>query len=380
MPSNSSNLKYIGVLALFLAHLNAYAETTEFSIPTTDGLSKISGQIDRPECAKQTYPVVVMVGGTGLFTRNAFFGRSGTDRDLLFKDFSERLNRKCIATVRFDYRGVKCDVRAQSDIANCIDQVTRLQVTDETILDDIQVVYDFAKSQASLDSNNIVLFGHSEGTLNISRLVARGSVQPKGIMFLGGLTESAVGILRWQVVERPLELMMKMDANHDDILTNDEIKAAYPTSYIKNLYSLDSLLSASGSKTEAETQKGFEAIYETAKTEALKHADSDPYLMGALKFSTYKWWKRWFLDDVSVLENLKNFTGPIEYHNGDIDSQTPGIREQAILQASAVQMKSQPNFVLHAGKGHGLSNDPLYGPLEEPAADMIVDQISKWLR
>lgn len=65
---------------------------------------------------------------------------------------------------------------AVSGIQNCVDQQARSHVNDETILDDIQTVYDFASAQPSLNSNGIVLLGHSEGTLNISRLVGRGSV------------------------------------------------------------------------------------------------------------------------------------------------------------------------------------------------------------
>lgn len=132
--------------------------------------------------------------------------------------------------------------------------------------------------------------------------------------------------------------------------------------------------------SRAEVEKGFEDIYKAANADALSHADTDPYLMGKLQFSAYKWWKRWFLDDVSVLENLKDFTGPIEYHNGNIDSQTPGLREQAILQTSKIQMKSTPTFILHLGKGHGLSNDPLYGPLDENSADLIAEHILLWVQ
>ncbi len=105
---------------------------------------------------------------------------------------------------------------------------------------------------------------------------------------------------------------------------------------------------------------------------------TDPYIAGSIVFTSYQWWKRWFTDDVSSLDNLKNFTGPIEYHNGSIDSQTPGLREKSILDASQIPMKSRPRFVLHEGVGHGLNNNPLYGPVEESIADQIVRNAVAW--
>ncbi len=95
MNTTFLRLSLIGLFLLFFSHMNAYAESSEFSISTRDGLSNISGEIDRPSCGVASYPVVIMVGGTGLFTRNASFGHSGTERDLLFKDLSQRLNSKC---------------------------------------------------------------------------------------------------------------------------------------------------------------------------------------------------------------------------------------------------------------------------------------------
>lgn len=368
------------VVIFVLTLSTAHAESINFQLPTVDGLAKITGQIDVPDCGPAPYPAILMVGGTGLFYRNGFFGRSRTDRDLLFQDLSFRLNNQCIATVRFDYRGVSCDLKSQSDVQNCLDQETRSHVTDLTILDDIQIVYDYASSLKKIDAKNIVLLGHSEGSLNISRLVQRGSVQPKAIIFFGGLTESAVGILHWQIAGRPAEYLMAMDNNHNQQVTNEEIKASYATSPIRNIYPIDSLLSATGFLSYDEISQGFEKVYQNLRTVSLQHADTDTYSLNGFKFTSYRWWKRWFLDDTSVLENLKNFDGPIDYHNGDIDSQTPGRRELALLQASPILMKSKPNFFLYPGKGHGLSSDPLYGPIDEDIANGLVKRINLFVK
>lgn len=369
---------YVSVLTMMVAS-SAFAARTEFSINTKDGLSKITGEIDTPDCGKAPYAAVFMVGGTGLFSRNVFFGNSKTDRDLVFADLSQRLNKACVATIRFDDRGVSCDLKSQSAIASCIDQKVRAQVTDQTILDDIQSVYDFATARPEIDKNKLVLFGHSEGSMNVSRLVAQKTVDAQAILFMGGMVESEKGIMHWQMVDRMVGWMKDMDSDHSGIVTNDEIKAGFDKSQFKGNFPIEALLSDSGQITLDEVTKTFEANYAIGSKATLAQKPSDPYLQNGVVFSAYQWWQRWFTDDVSVMENLKEFAGPIEYHNGDIDSQTPGLRENALLQANAIAMKSKPTFVLHPGKGHGLGNHPLYGPIDEEIANSLVQSVTSWL-
>jgi hypothetical protein len=113
-----------GLAALNLTPLVALGQSIQFQISTKDRQT-LTGQIDLPNCSMTAYPAVFFVSGTGFFTRNAFFGNSRTERDLLFKDLSRRLVQQCIATVRFDSRGVICDLRSKPDIGKCVDQKVR---------------------------------------------------------------------------------------------------------------------------------------------------------------------------------------------------------------------------------------------------------------
>lgn len=364
----------------FIFSISAFAESFEFKLKSKDGLTQISGQIDKPDCEGEAFPAVMIVGGTGLFYRNGFFGRSGTDRDFLFSDLAKRLNSSCLAVIRFDYRGISCDLKGKDSIQKCVDQKLRALVTDETTLDDIQTVYDHGIQQAFVDSKKIVLMGHSEGSLNISRLVARDSVHPAAIMFFGGLTESAYGILHWQIALRPVEWAFEMDTNKDAWLSADEIKKGYKNSKLNDVFPKEDFLNDSNGWSKQSLTEAFEIKYNEYKKMFLAIADKDPYMTSGIVYSSMKWWKRWFVDDVSVLENLKNFTGPIEYHNGDIDSQTPALRELEFLQSSNIHMQSRPKFILHPGKGHGLSSDTLYGPIDESIADEMVRSVTQWLK
>lgn len=375
-----------GLLLVLFSTTTVRAEPTRidviaFKVPSLDGLTELNGQIDKPECGDTASPTAFIVGGTGLFTRNGYFGRSGTDDDFIYASLANALNQKCIATVRFDFRGVHCDLKSKADIGACVDQNLRSTVTDQTILDDIQAVYDSLKQYSFLDSRRLVLIGHSEGSLNFSRLIARKSMTATGLLFFGGLTESAKSILHWQIAERPVEWAFMMDSNRDGELTNDEIQSGYATSSIKDIATIGQLLSPSGSWTQVTLQNEIEKTYQAIAKEALEHADNSPYQMNGVTFSCYQWWKRWFTDDTSVLENLRDYDGYIEYHNGDIDSQTPGTRERAFLESFPVrQMKSKPKFVVHANKGHGLSPSPLYGPLDKEVIEQLVQSVELWTK
>lgn len=374
-PLSGGTMTKMFLLGVLLAGQISFAGTQPFQLPSRDGKAQISGQIDIPECGKQKYPTVLIVGGTGLFTRNGYFGRSGTARDFLFTDLAQRLNAQCLAAVRFDYRGVRCDLQTQADSANCVDRVLRATVTDQTILDDIQVVYDWTFAHAAVDSQKVVLFGHSEGSLNISRLVQRKSAAPRAILFMGGVTESPRTLLHWQIVDRSVEWMFAMDQDRDGWLTNDEIRQGYKQSPFNGSVPLDNLLSPTGGWLRPALLQAVEANYLGLKNLSLTHADTDPYLIDKYVYATYQWWKRWLTDDVSVVENLKDFTGPIVYHNGDVDAMTPGGRELAFLQDQQMQMRSKPRFVVHPGKGHGLSPDPHLGPIDADIADQMVQDI-----
>ncbi|MBK7892314.1 MAG: hypothetical protein IPJ84_16155 [Bdellovibrionales bacterium] len=172
-----------------------------------------------------------------------------------------------------------------------------------------------------------------------------------------------------------------MDTNRDGELTNDEIQSGYATSSIKDIATIGQLLSPSGSWTQVTLQNEIEKTYQAIAKDALEHADTSPYQMNGVTFSCYQWWKRWFTDDTSVLENLRDYDGYIEYHNGDIDSQTPGTRERAFLESFPVrQMKSKPTFVVHENKGHGLSPSPLYGPLDKEVIEQLVQSVELWTK
>jgi len=343
----------------------------EIIVDTKDGVTSFGIQIDFPDhCTREKYPAVIMVGGTGLYYRNVSLGIGGTPRDLVFKDLSDRVTDKyCAATIRYDYRGVSCDLVDRPSIERCLDENVRSSLTDETLLEDIQLVYDTAVNHPKINSRKISMMGHSEGSINIARMIARKSATPKSVVFFGGVTQSPKSLIRWQFIDRSVDRAFAMDSDSDGILTNYEIMNGYENSQFNEVVPIQTLLSPTGMWNKVGLSTSFNYQYSFVVATALIQPDFKPYILNDLTFSGYGWLKKWFTDETSVVENMKNFTGPITYFNGSIDSEASSRQQMDFLAQNVHMMRSIPEFKLYEGRGHCLGTHPQYGPMDSGIAD-----------
>lgn len=352
-----------------------------FALPTTDGVTTINGEIDYPDGATEAVAAVLMVPGTGLFDRDGLWGHSGADADFVFRDLAAELNALGIAAVRYDYRGVKCNMRTmpvcgdcqtaadkvQHFYEQCLDSSVRATVTPENVRSDIAQVFAHARTQAKIDADRVAIFGHSEGSLNTAHAVADGQISPSGLVYMGFLAESPTGIVRWQMTDRYLRIL-SWDADRDGSLTNAEIRVGYVADPYFSILGvpMDAFLAPSGAWTEATLRATIDDTYNDVRVQALETDDSSPYKLDDLGhvFASQRWWKQFFNDDVSVAALLTAFDGPIFAHNGTGDSQTPADREFAFVTGLSGAYRHAPVLRTYAGKGHGLSDHPLYGPID----------------
>lgn len=369
------NSPKITLIFLFILSLcNTYGYTHEFQIESLDSKTTISGQIDFPNnCFRRTHKAVFIVGGTGLYFRNMYLGLSGTPRDYIAQDLADNLNKECLAVIRYDYRGVTCDLTDSDTTAACLDQDLRRDVSSNTLLEDIQVVYNYAQKHPKINSKEIVVLAFSEGSMNTARLIKKKKMAPKGLVFVGGVTESASSLVRWQFVNRSVNFAFAMDSNGNGILSNLEIAEAYPGSFFeKNEVPLLTLMSPTGIWTRYALYQSFNIQYATIVNTVLATPSSFPYRHKDLIYANMGWWKTWFTDREPVVEKLSKFKGPITYFNGTLDIQAPGRRQLNFLKDYNKPMASTPRFNLIEGKGHLLSDHPEYGPLDlDLKADVI---------
>ena len=116
-----------------------------FAIRTTDGITDLRGQVDFPDSSSIGLPLLVVVSGGGPQDRDGYFGNSGTEDDLVYRQISRAAVESEFAVLRWDYRGVKCNEmtmppcegtnteleRAKQYCKLCLEKVVFLDYKDE---------------------------------------------------------------------------------------------------------------------------------------------------------------------------------------------------------------------------------------------------------
>lgn len=384
---------HVILLAIFFMSLPAFAESTKFSFSSKDGQAQLSGYLTYAENKAVPQPLVIMIPGTGLFDADVHFGKSGTEKDFIFVSIEKRLAALGFAVLRMNYRGVFCNFfnypnkctscTPQTQLEEfkkaCLDTNIRAKVTPAIMRDDFEQIYNWAVRQPSIDSKNVIMFGHSEGTTHISRLIEQKRIAPKGLVFMGGVTESLDSLIHWQIVDRMVENLILMDQDKDSKINNDEIKLAHPDS-ILSIFPIESLLSPTGSWTEKTFGDVMQLQYVLVQADALSKSDSAPYPNAELPQASYLWWKMFFTPDTPIIQALASFEGPVIYHNGSIDSQTSATREKNFLDSYSGLKPANVSFVTHPLKGHTLGADPLWGPITDDSMDTLIKSFEDILK
>lgn len=375
---------------LFLSIATAGTASEEFRILSSDGQVELRGQFDLPVSSrnqKTSWPLVVMVPGTGLFERDVLFGNSGTDRDFLFRDLSRALNKRGFATLRFDQRGVFCHQRNQPPcltcrtseermahfVKSCIDQNIRSRVTPESMRRDILDVIRHGLQQPWLRPDGLTVFGHSEGSLHLSHLMGLGLLRPQRAVFMGGLAESPFEVVRWQMTTRLVEALFQMDTNRDGFVTREEIQTGHATAPLLSLYPIETLLPPAGSSW---TRDAFGAIlqsqYESLRQNLAKTPDDSPFGQNGLVQASMRWWKMFFFDEVSPAFLLRSFRGRVIYAMGNLDSQTALSRQLQALRAVGPAAQVRFEVAVFPARGHSLGPDPLFGPIAPDSLERLI--------
>jgi hypothetical protein len=338
----------------------------DFRVRSADGV-EIHGvaraDAPRPRLA------VIFVAGTGLFDRDANFGKTGTPRDLVFKDLAERMAARGVASVRYDMRGVRYGT------ADRFDRALLARRTTSVMRDDLGAVYQWSRAPDGLGAACVAFFAHSEGMLHIARLAELGAPAPALIIGMGAGMESPAAIVRWQLSERDIHSLKLMDTDGDGTTTNGEIRANLARTPSAVHGKLEPYFHPSG-RWKADDIAALRAIqlaiYDKVRKEVLTHPDDDVYPDADQAFASYQWWKSWFLDERPAAELLARWRVPIILHYGDKDSQTPA--PQQIAAAKAFLPADKVAVHVHADRGHTLGDDVVLGPIDVAIADGIAEE------
>lgn len=154
-----------------------------------EGQFTLAATLTIPAGESKKFPLVVMVHGSGPIDRDA--NAKGMPMNI-FKELSEVVAAEGFASIRYDKRGVGASKGDYYEMG----------VYD--LIDDAQAVLEFAKSHPNIDSENVILLGHSEGCI-IAPFVYE-KVPVDGIILLAGIAEPLAVTMEWQREEMMKDL------------------------------------------------------------------------------------------------------------------------------------------------------------------------------
>jgi hypothetical protein len=99
-------------------------------------------------------------------------------------------------------------------------------------MDDVEEVWNFTLRHSAVQPKSMIIWAHSEGGLNVARLISARRINPLGVIFVGVGTESPAGAFQWSVVDRYEEHLMRWDNDGDGRVIQAEIDDRYPTDYL----------------------------------------------------------------------------------------------------------------------------------------------------
>ncbi|WP_413578134.1 hypothetical protein ACLVWU_06285 [Bdellovibrio sp. HCB290] len=390
---------FVLLLSILLLPQASWAmKSVPFAIPSADRQTVLTGEIDFPDTEfGEPLPAIILVGGTGLFDRDYYFGNSGTEVDFLFRDLAKKATGNGFAVVRFDYRGVLCNQRTapacpscktdlevrQNYAQHCIDNKVRETVTPNSIRDDIVSIYNFVLKDPAVDSRRVILLAHSEGTVHASYLVHEKRIQPRGLLYVGAVGDSPKSLIQWQATDIHGKiatlLWWPMDSNKDRSISNGEVSSSCRLMGIPET-ACATLLSPVGQWTEDSLKYRLEQEYQVALRDALAQADQAPFYsentdLGVV-FASYAWWKMFFVDTTDVASLLRNYSGKVSISNGEIDISTPGNRELPFFEK--LNRGEQVRINLLKGKGHSLGPHKQVGPIPEESFQHLMTE-AHWI-
>lgn len=150
----------------------------EVSIP---GEFPLAATLTIPDDRNDKYPLVVMVHGSGPTDRNS--NVKGMPMNI-FKELSNVVAQEGFASIRYDKRGIG---GSKGDF---------YETGVQDLIDDALAALEFAKKHPNIDSENVILLGHSEGSILAPYVNEK--VPVDGIILLAGTAEPLADTMTWQ--------------------------------------------------------------------------------------------------------------------------------------------------------------------------------------
>lgn len=307
------------------------------------GHDRLAGTLSVPD-GKGPFPAVVLISGTGHNTR---------DEDVwghkIFLVLADALNRKGIAVLRYDKRGVGAST-GDYDAATTVDFTS-----------DAQAAVTWLKTQRDIDPHRVGVLGHSEGGI-IAPAVA---VEDKTVAFVVMIAGPTIRGDKLFVLQSAMTA--KTYGAPDDYIARRRL-------FDQALY--DAIIAAPSDAIALDRAKAIVAkgvadkVIDSNEADTLPQDDARP-------------WERYFLayDPAPTLASLKV---PVLVLNGSLDVQVPA-REDLVAAREALKSNPRATVIELPGMNHLLQDAKTGSPneydgIEETMSPAALEIICDWVR
>ena len=186
---------------------------------------KTNARLNLPSIGDGPFPAVLLVPGSGPVDMNETGGYVRIDNETgsiiypparPFFDIAEYLSERGFAVLQYDKRGIGANF-------TILDSNVWGNATFDDLTQDAERALDVLVQQPEVDSNNVALIGHSEGTMVVPRVAINNPGIVDNIVLMGALAQNLREIGYSQGVSTPiLYAQQVLDHNHNGLISVQE--------------------------------------------------------------------------------------------------------------------------------------------------------------
>lgn len=147
-----------------------------------------------PAVGNTLYPGVLLIPGSGAADMNETLAKNVKP----FWQISQYLSERGFVVLRYDKRGMGAN-------STIIDHNLWGNMTIYNLIHDADTALDVLIRQPEVDSKNITIIGHSEGTIIAPRLAISNPTNVKNIVLMDAVAQDFLGLARFQYIDLPIK-------------------------------------------------------------------------------------------------------------------------------------------------------------------------------
>jgi pimeloyl-ACP methyl ester carboxylesterase len=231
------------------------------------------------------------------------------------------------------------------------------------LVENLEEAINFVKSKEGVNSEQIYILGHSQGTQIAVDYASLHKTGIKGLILLGYSGEDYKTILEWQQIKRPIEdfIATDVDKGKKGYVTREEI-SAWPDPIDLDGYTFHWNL-----------KKGKDRLSYEEIEASLRSDESNKNLIKFYKES--KFLGNGIYDRGPIFKKTADLNVPLYIYTGDMDLLTPPREALEVKRFCQERSKKDCEVKILKGLGHGFS--PPRGPRKHPLLDITVGPVDE---